>query len=98
MEAKLRATLPGGAFHDVPPTHSKRMAAIRGKGNRTTERRVRAMLVSLSIRGWKVNPKGIVGKPDFYFPDDRIALFVDGCFWHGCPRCCGLPRVNRPYW
>ena len=38
------------------------------------------------------------GKPDFYFPASRVAVFVDGCFWHGCPRCGHTPRTNRPFW
>src|SRR5436853_5229051 len=38
------------------------------------------------------------GCPDFFFPGKRIAVFVDGCFWHGCPTCGHTPRSNRPYW
>lgn len=41
---------------------------------------------------------GVLGRPDFLLPDMRVALFVDGCFWHGCPRHSRSPRSNRAYW
>jgi DNA mismatch endonuclease, patch repair protein len=40
----------------------------------------------------------MLGKPDFVFTSSRLAIFVDGCFWHGCPTCYRMPRDNRPYW
>jgi DNA mismatch endonuclease (patch repair protein) len=98
MEKILRDLLPGGTFTDVSVVHSRRMQAIRGKGNRTTEARFRAMLVGAGIRGWVMRTKGIKGKPDFFFLERKLAVFVDGCFWHGCPKCGHVPRVNRPFW
>jgi DNA mismatch endonuclease (patch repair protein) len=38
------------------------------------------------------------GRPDFIFPAARLAIFVDGCFWHGCPIHGALPRTNRAFW
>jgi DNA mismatch endonuclease (patch repair protein) len=90
--------LINGTFGAVPQTHSRRMGAIRGKGNRTTEARFRAMLVRAGLRGWTMQTEGIKGKPDFYFPENMVAVFIDGCFWHGCPRCGHVPSVNRPFW
>ena len=98
MEKKLRKKLPGGRFQDVPASHSRRMRAIKGRGNKTTEARLRAFLVQSGIRGWKVHPQGFAGSPDFYFPDYQLIVFVDGCFWHGCPHCGHIPSVNRPFW
>ena len=98
MERALREKLVDGSFGKVSEAHSRRMAAIRGKGNRTTEVRFRAMLVRAGIRGWTMQTRGIKGKPDFYFPERKIAVFLDGCFWHGCPCCGHVPSVNRPYW
>ncbi|HET6576625.1 MAG TPA: very short patch repair endonuclease [Fimbriiglobus sp.] len=98
MEKALRDKLPKGHFGDVPATHSRRMSAIRCKGNRTTEARFRAMLVRAGIRGWTMQTKEIKGKPDFFFPDCKVAVFLDGCFWHGCSRCGHVPSVNRPFW
>jgi DNA mismatch endonuclease Vsr len=74
------------------------MASIRSKGNHSTEQKLRMMLVSNGISGWRLLPKGIVGNPDFIFPDISLAVFVDGCFWHGCPQCYHRPLSNRKYW
>jgi DNA mismatch endonuclease, patch repair protein len=74
------------------------MASIRSRGNRTTEGRLRMALVSHGVRGWTVLPDGVLGRPDFVFSRARLALFVDGCFWHGCRRCYIPPRSNKPYW
>jgi len=94
----LRSQLPGGTFKDVPKAHSKRMAAIRGYGNKTTEERLRLGLVRAGIRGWRLRPRDIQGHPDFFFSEVRLAIFVDGCFWHGCPSCGHVPQKNRSFW
>jgi len=63
------------------------------------ERRLRAMLSGMGLKGWCVNVEDIIGKPDFAFPEEKIAIFVDGCFWHKCPICNRtLPESNRDYW
>jgi len=41
---------------------------------------------------------GLPGKPDFVFTRARVAVFVDGCFWHGCPKCYRRPATNQQYW
>lgn len=38
------------------------------------------------------------GKPDFIFSKFRLAIFVDGCFWHGCPKHATKPKNNREFW
>jgi DNA mismatch endonuclease (patch repair protein) len=45
-----------------------------------------------------VRPTGIYGRPDFVFLNPMVAIFVDGCFWHGCPSCGHIPTLNRPFW
>jgi DNA mismatch endonuclease (patch repair protein) len=76
---------------------SRNMASIRSKGNRTTEARFVRLLRSAHISGWRRHAN-LPGKPDFTFPKKLLAVFIDGCFWHGCPRCYRLPEDNRPYW
>lgn len=98
MEKALREKLAGGKFENVTATDSKRMSAVKGRGNKTTELLYRLMLVRAGIKGWKMHPKGIAGKPDFFFPEERLAVFVDGCFWHGCSRCGHIPKVNNSFW
>lgn len=98
MERKLRKTLKGGKFKNVPAVRSKTMAAIRGKNNRTTELCFRMALVRAGIKGWEKNVEDLLGKPDFFFRKKRLAVFVDGCFWHGCPRCGHYPKTRSSFW
>lgn len=74
------------------------MGAVRGKGNKSTERRLRFALVRAKVQGWKIHPKNVKGRPDFYFPASRLAVFVDGCFWHGCATCGHFPKTNAGFW
>jgi DNA mismatch endonuclease, patch repair protein len=98
MEKKLRNLLPGGKFSDVTAERSQAMRAVRSKGNKTTENRLRLALARSMLKGWKVHHPGIPGHPDFAFPELKIAIFVDGCFWHGCPICGHIPKTNSAYW
>jgi DNA mismatch endonuclease Vsr len=74
------------------------MRRIPGRGNRTTEVRLRSALTRAGVRGWRVQPVAIMGKPDFAFLDAKVAIFVDGCFWHGCRTCGLIPQSNPSYW
>lgn len=76
---------------------SEVMSRIRGKGNKDTELAMIQILRSSHISGWRRN-QAVLGKPDFVFPKHRIALFVDGCFWHGCPKHSNMPGNNREFW
>jgi DNA mismatch endonuclease, patch repair protein len=76
----------------------KTMRAVKGKGT-SLERRLFAMLAGMGISGWRKNAVDVIGKPDVVFDTHHIAIFVDGCFWHGCPQCKRkLPVTNRGYW
>ena len=74
------------------------MAKVKSKGNRSTELKVLSVLQDRGILGWTQHPPGIPGRPDFYFEEARIAVFVDGCFWHGCPRCGRIPKSREEFW
>src|SRR5260370_34304759 len=76
---------------------SRNMASIRSKGNATTERVFLSIVRKAGISGWR-RQLNLPGKPDFAFRSQRLAIFLDGCFWHGCPRCYRLPQDNRAYW
>ena len=73
------------------------MSRIKGKGNKDTELVMIQILRSHHISEWRRN-QAVLGKPDFVFPKQKIALFVDGCFWHGCPKHSNMPKNNRPFW
>lgn len=73
------------------------MRSVRSKGNISTELKLISIFKSYGIKGWRRNYK-INGNPDFVFPKLRLAIFVDGCFWHG-HNCRGLkPATNKKYW
>jgi len=80
-----------------PEKRSWIMAQIKSSGAKSTEERFRAVLRTHKITGWRRNYP-LFGKPDFVFPKARVAVFVDGCFWHGHPKKCRLPQSNRDYW
>lgn len=75
------------------------MSRIRASGNRDTELRMMQLFRAVGITGWRRNAK-IFGRPDFVFTKQRVALFVDGCFWHGCPRPkhSNAPKNNSEFW
>jgi DNA mismatch endonuclease (patch repair protein) len=51
-----------------------------------------------NLRGYRTAVKGIRGAPDIAYPGKRIAIFIDGCYWHGCPQHCRRPSSNQSYW
>ncbi|MBM3884094.1 MAG: DNA mismatch endonuclease Vsr [Verrucomicrobia bacterium] len=73
------------------------MAAVRSQANRTTELRLITLFRRWRISGWRRKQK-LIGKPDFVFRHKRVVVFVDGCFWHGCPSCYRRPSSHRAYW
>jgi len=79
-------------------TRSRIMAQVRSQDNRSTERRLRSSLAGAGISGYKMHEKNLPGKPDFVFHDKKVAIFVDGCFWHGCPTCYRRPHSSQEYW
>jgi DNA mismatch endonuclease (patch repair protein) len=75
---------------------SKIMASVRTFGG-TTERKMEKLLRKRGVRGFR-KQWPVAGKPDFAWPKSKVALFVDGCFWHGCPRCDRPSRSNKKFW
>lgn len=73
------------------------MSNVRSRGNKRTELALVAIFRRHRITGWRRN-RSVFGKPDFVFPKHRIAVFVDGCFWHGCPKHSTIPETNRKFW
>lgn len=77
---------------------SRNMAAIKGHGNASTELRLIRYLRRAKIFGWNRHYEKLPGKPDIVFREFRLAIFLDGCFWHGCPKCRLRPATNRKFW
>ena len=83
------------------------MAKVRGRGNATTEGALAAVLRAGGGSGWRrqqvVRGRDAQGvpfriRPDFVFRARRRVIFVDGCFWHGCPRHGTKPKGNAAFW
>lgn len=83
----------------LPEKRSAVMSRIRSKGNRDTELRMVALFRAHGIHGWRRGER-LFGKPDFVFRCQKVAVFVDGCFWHGCPKPkhAPLPKVRAVWW
>ncbi len=72
------------------------MSRIRGK-NTGPEVKLRKLLYSSGIRGYRIH-YNLPGKPDIVFIKKKIAIFIDGCFWHKCPVCFQVPETRKEFW
>lgn len=76
----------------------KIMKANRSK-NTGPEQILRRSLRESGFPGYRLNWKKAVGKPDIAYPGKKVAIFVNGCFWHRCPKCNPpLPKNNADFW
>jgi DNA mismatch endonuclease, patch repair protein len=74
------------------------MSANKGK-NTKPELLLRKAIWSNGIRGYRIHWKKVPGKPDICFPGKKLAIFINGCFWHRCPHCnFTLPKQNKHFW
>ena len=77
-------------------TRSQQMSRIRGR-NTKPERNLRTLLWATGLR-YRLHAKTPAGRPDIVFPGAKVAVFVDGCFWHGCPDHYVRPRSSTAFW
>ena len=78
-------------------TRSKVMRAVRSQGNLSTELKLARLFRERSLVGWR-RRSDLIGNPDFIFPKKRIAIFADGCFWHGHSCRILSPQSNVDFW
>ena len=74
---------------------SYNMSRIRSRWT-SLEKRVHNLL-----KGWKVRHRmhpAMMGHPDILLTQTKTVVFIDGCFWHGCPTCFVAPSSNAAYW
>lgn len=76
---------------------SEVMKSVKSKNTKTTELKMIQIFKELKISGWR-RTYPLVGKPDFVFPQERIIVFVDGCFWHGHDCRNVTPKENSDFW
>ena len=72
------------------------MKTVRAKDTKL-EKRFRKALRALKQK-FTTNDKRLIGKPDIVFSKQKIVIFIDSCFWHGCPLHCRKPKSNKSYW
>lgn len=80
-----------------PSVRSRVMRSVRSRNNKSTELFFVQLLRAYSIHGWRRHYPAL-GKPDFVFLPHRIAIFIDGCFWHGHNCRNTTPKQNSMYW
>ena len=80
-----------------PGTRSRIMASVRSKDTGLEEKFIE-LLNAHGIDHFALHPTDITGNPDIVFHEHLIAIFVDSCFWHGCPNHLRRPNSNRAYW
>lgn len=74
---------------------SKRMSLIRSKWTNQEK------WFHNYLKGHKINHKmhpRLKGAPDLILKDKKLAIFLHGCFWHGCKKCYRAPRTNKKFW
>ncbi len=79
-----------------PAKRSEVMSRIRGEDT-GPEISLRRALYSMGLR-YRVHPSDLPGRPDIVFSRARVAVFVHGCFWHGCPQHYSAPISRRGFW
>lgn len=80
-----------------PETRSRVMSSVKSKGSKI-EQAFESLLIDEERQNCVKHSPNITGKPDFAFPDAKVAVFVDSCFWHGCDEHLRLPASNQDYW
>lgn len=76
---------------------SEIMKKVRSSGNKSTELKLIKIFGDMGIVGWRRH-YNVKGHPDFVFLDKKVAIFVDGCFWHGHDCRNTKPESNYDYW
>lgn len=87
-----------GPMSKVTASRSYNMARVRGDKDTRLERRLASLAWKEGIRGYRRRCRQHLGRPDFCFHSEQVAVFVDGCFWHMCPIHFTLPATNVRFW
>lgn len=80
----------------TPEQRRYNMSQVKGKDT-NPELMLRKELFGRGLRGYRLKTK-LPGKPDIVFSRKKVVIFVDGCFWHKCPKCFKLPKSNVKFW
>ncbi|HEX8524201.1 MAG TPA: DNA mismatch endonuclease Vsr [Tepidisphaeraceae bacterium] len=96
----LRVPPPAGANARRPEDPEQRSRTMRAVPSKDTsaEKALRRILSDAGIKGYRLHCSDLPGNPDVVFRKQKLTIFVDGCFWHGCQKCRRRPSSNQPYW
>jgi DNA mismatch endonuclease, patch repair protein len=100
-EQKTAEARPAGEGGRVDPLSEAARSALMAKvksARTKPEMAFRSALRAIGLTGYRTTPEGLPGRPDVAFIGPRVAVFVDGCFWHGCSSCYRKPAGNAAYW
>jgi DNA mismatch endonuclease Vsr len=86
-----------GKLRGPSEERSRTMRAVPSK-NTSAELSLRNALSKARVKGYRLHCSDVPGCPDLVFRKQRVVVFVDGCFWHGCPKCYRAPATNKTYW
>lgn len=89
---------PGLRGGDVFSKQKRSWVMSRIRADTWVELRFRRACWQAGIRGWRLHRRVEGARPDMLFARLRVAVFIDGCFWHGCPKCYQAPRNNAQFW
>ena len=85
-----------------PSASSLKVSNVMKANKRTDtkpERLMKKVLENVKLTGYKTNVSALPGSPDIVYPKYKIVIFVNGCFWHHCPRCYpNLPKTHTAFW
>ena len=84
-----------------PPSSVATSASMKGNRSKGTaaEKKLAKILISKGLTRYSENDGSLPGSPDFAFRDSKLAVFVNGCYWHRCPYCKpNFPKSNQEYW
>lgn len=98
MQSKLQYIRDKRSPAPKNSTTSKVMSRNKAK-NTKPETAFRTELRKHQLTGYRLHPKNVIGRPDICFVSKKIAIFINGCFWHRCPKCnYGPPKNNTEFW
>src|SRR5436189_4325078 len=81
----------------TPEQRSRTMAAVKSENTKLEKEFLRGIVDDV-LREIELYPRDVFGKPDFVHRASRTAVFIDSCFWHGCPQHLRIPTANKRYW
>ena len=98
-EAATRDVGPAGVSRRPTREATRHVMQANKSKNTKPELKVREALRVAGLSGYRLHWKKVPGRPDICFPGRRVAIFVNGCFWHRCPHCgLPMPKSNVAFW